>query len=54
MAFETVDIFISSVSALEVIYLTEKVWKFLPEVMTLFYACDSLGDVMSSYVLVKQ
>jgi len=33
---------------------TERVWKFLPEVMAMIYACNGWGDVMSSYVLVKQ
>jgi hypothetical protein len=55
MAFETVNIFSSLLCQLgTVCQLTERVRKFLPEVMAVIYACDGSGDVTSSYVLVKQ
>lgn len=34
--------------------LYDRVWKFFPEVMAMIYACGSFGDMMTSYVLVKQ
>ena len=54
MAFGTVNIFSSSLSAWNCQLVEKRVWKLLPEVMVMMCACDGPGDVMSSYVLVKQ